>query len=103
MANIPAVLILDDGELDDVQTILEELEVEFGRVRGGAIAPNTPHPKSLLMATPRRISAVSSICEAPDGEDPQVRVVVAPPRPVEQRGERGAGDAACEGNRRGDT
>ena len=76
MANIPAVLILDDGELDDVQRILEELEVDFGRVRGGAIAPNTPHPKSLLMATPRRISAVSTIDEASNGEDPPVRVVV---------------------------
>jgi len=76
VANIPAVLILDDGELDDVQRILEELEVDFGRVRGGAIAPNTPHPKSLLMATPRRISAVSTIDEASGGEDPPVRVVV---------------------------
>ena len=76
MANIPAVLILDDGELDDVQRIFEELEVDFGRVQGGAIAPNTPHPKSLLMATPRRISAVSAIDEASEGEDPPVRVVV---------------------------
>ncbi len=76
MASIPAVLILDDGELDDVQRILEELEVDFGRVRGGAIAPNTPHPKSLLMATPRRISAVSTIDEASGDEDPPVRVVV---------------------------
>ena len=76
MANIPAVLILDDGELDDVQRILEELEVEFGRVQGGAIAPNTPHPKSLLMATPRRISAVSAIDAASGDEDPPVRVVV---------------------------
>jgi len=76
VANIPAVLILDDGELDDVQRILEELGVEFGRVRGGAIAPNTPHPKSLLMATPRRISAVSAIDEASGDEEPPVRVVV---------------------------
>lgn len=76
MAHIPAVLILDDGELDDVQGILEELQVEFGRVRGGAIAPNTPPPRSLLMATPRRISAVSAIEEASVDEDPPVRVVV---------------------------
>jgi hypothetical protein len=76
LANIPSVLILDDGELDDVQRILEELQVEFGRVQGGAIAPNTPHPKSLLMATPRRISAVSAIDEASADEDPPVRVVV---------------------------
>jgi len=76
LANIPSVLILDDGELDDVQRILEDLEVDFGRVQGGAIAPNTPHPKSLLMATPRRISAVSAIREGSGGEDPPVRVVV---------------------------
>ena len=76
MANIPEVLILDDGELDDVQRILEELEVEFGRVQGGAIAPNTPHPRSLLMATPRRISAVSAIDAASGDEDPPIRVVV---------------------------
>jgi hypothetical protein len=76
VANIPAVLILDDGELDDVQRILEELQVGFGRVQGGAIAPNTPHPKSLLMATPRRISAVSAIAETSGEEDPPVRVVV---------------------------
>jgi len=76
LANHPAVLILDDGELDDVQRILEELEVEFGRVQGGAIAPNTPHPKSLLMATPRRISSVAAIDKASAGEDPPVRVVV---------------------------
>lgn len=76
MANIPRVLLLDDGELDDVQRILEDLEVDFGRVQGGAIAPNTPHPKALLMATPRRISSVSVIKDLPDGEDPPVRVVV---------------------------
>jgi len=76
LANHPAVLILDDGELDDVQRILEDLEVEFGRVQGGAIAPNTPHPKSLLMATPRRISSVAAIDQASAGEDPPVRVVV---------------------------
>jgi hypothetical protein len=67
---------LDDGELDDVQKILEDLEVEFGRVQGGAIAPNTPHPKSLLMATPRRISSVSAIADTPAGGEPPVRVVV---------------------------
>jgi len=76
LANIPRVLLLDDGELDDVQRILEDLQVDFGRVQGGAIAPNTPHPKALLMATPRRISAVAAIDAAARGEDPPVRVVV---------------------------
>ena len=34
-----AVLILDDGELDDVQAILDDLHFSYGRVRGGAV-PN---------------------------------------------------------------
>jgi hypothetical protein len=55
-----AVLLLDDGELDDVQAILDDLGMAYGRVRGGAIARNTPPPTRLLISTPRRIDAVSS-------------------------------------------
>ncbi len=58
MAQPPAVLLLDDGELDDVQEILERIGEPFARVRGGAIAPNTPSPTSLLVSTPRRIDMV---------------------------------------------
>ncbi|HXV37065.1 MAG TPA: PilZ domain-containing protein, partial [Myxococcota bacterium] len=76
MAKAPSVLILDDGELDDIQLIVEDLAVDFARVRGGAIAPNTPQPKALLMATPRRISAVSEIASSSTGGDAPVRVVV---------------------------
>jgi hypothetical protein len=76
VASIPRVLLLDDGELDDVQRILEDLEVDFGRVQGGASAPNTPLPKALLMATPRRIASVMAIDNLLDDEEPPVRVVV---------------------------
>ena len=76
MAHSPAALILDDGELNDVQEILEELGVEFGRVRGGAIVPEMPPPKALLVATPRRISAVAQIDSPPGAEGAPVRVVV---------------------------
>ena len=55
-----AVLLLDDGELDDVQAILDDLGMAYGRVRGGAIARNTPAPTRLLISTPRRIDAVPS-------------------------------------------
>ena len=58
MAQSPAVLLLDDGELDDVQEILQNAGVAYGRVRGGAIAANTPRPSKLLVSTPRRIEAV---------------------------------------------
>jgi len=58
MGDPPAILILDDGELDDVQRILESLDTPFARVRGGAIAPSTPPPDTLLITTARRVNAV---------------------------------------------
>jgi hypothetical protein len=72
VAHSSEILLLDDGELDDVQEILEELGVDFARVRGGAIAPNTPAPKSLLVATPRRIPSPST----DTSEDQPVRIVI---------------------------
>ena len=38
MATAPQVLLLDDGELDDVQAVLDEAGISYGRIRGGAIA-----------------------------------------------------------------
>jgi hypothetical protein len=70
----PPVLLLDDGELDDVQQLLEQMGLQFGRVRGGAILKDTPPPSTLLVATPRRAGA---ICDnRSEGERAPVRVVV---------------------------
>ena len=76
MPESPSVLLLDDGELDDVQKMLEGLEVSFGRVRGGAIARGTPPPKDLLIATPRRINVVKSEFDMGAAEAPQRVVIV---------------------------
>jgi hypothetical protein len=76
MAESPSVLLLDDGELDDVQKMLEGLEISFGRVRGGAIARGTPPPKDLLIATPRRINVVKADAEDGVAEPPQRVVIV---------------------------
>jgi hypothetical protein len=73
MGQSPAVLLLDDGELDDVQAILDDCQISYGRVRGGAIVPNTPAPTRLLVTTPRRIEAV----DFPESEgEPLMRIVV---------------------------
>ena len=53
MSQTVPVLLLDDGELDDVQECLEELGVTFGRVRGGAIVRQTPAPTQPSATTPR--------------------------------------------------
>jgi hypothetical protein len=58
MGTPPAVLLLDDGELDDIQELLEECGIPFARIRGGAIVMGTPAPRDLLVATPHRIDAV---------------------------------------------
>jgi hypothetical protein len=75
MTDSPSVLLLDDGELDDVQKMLEGLGVPFGRIRGGAIARSTPAPKDLLIATPRRIDSVKTAVSE-TGAEPPVRVVI---------------------------
>jgi hypothetical protein len=66
-------MVLDDGELDDIQSMLEEMHVPFGRVRGGAIVEGTPPPSDLLISTPRRIDAVDTLTCA---EAMPLRVVV---------------------------
>ena len=74
MATPPSVLILDDGELDDVQELLQECEIPFARIRGGAIVKGSPPPRDLLIATPRRIDAVGDAVG--DVVRPPVRVMV---------------------------
>lgn len=74
MGTPPAVLILDDGELDDVQELLQECEIPFARIRGGAIVQGTPPPRDLLIATPRRIDAVDDAVG--ESVNPPVRVMV---------------------------
>jgi len=54
MKTTPPVLIVDDGELDDVRDILAELEVEFALLRGGAIPEKIAPPSRVFVATPRR-------------------------------------------------
>jgi hypothetical protein len=71
---VPSVLLLDDGELEDVQTLLEQLKLPFARIRGGAIVSGTPPPRDLLISTPRRIDAVAP-SEAHAASSP-VRIVV---------------------------
>ena len=73
MTGSPAVLLLDDGELDDIQQMLDEMRIPYGRVRGGAIVRGTPPPADLLISTPRRIDAVRDAVSI--GSDP-VRIVV---------------------------
>jgi hypothetical protein len=74
MGGAPAVLVLDDGELDDVQQMLQEMAIPFARIRGGAIVQGCEPPRDLLVATPRRIDAVRDAVGT--SAVPPVRVMV---------------------------
>jgi hypothetical protein len=48
------VLLVDDGELDDVRDCLLSLGAEFAHLRGGAVPAKLDAPRDLFVATTRR-------------------------------------------------
>jgi hypothetical protein len=68
--------MLDDGELDDIQELLDDIGVAYARIRGGAIVDGTPPPTDLLISTPRRIEAVNQVDGGQDIGNPLRLVVV---------------------------
>lgn len=81
MAFPPSVLLLDDGELDDVRRLLGDLDVDFVHLRGASISDGLEPPRDLLLTTARRAqtiprSAPADSASAESGGAP-VRVVVA--------------------------
>jgi len=76
MSQSVSVLLLDDGELDDVQEMLEHAKIPFGRIRGSSIAPGTQGPTDLLISTPRRIQAVAEVRDGHPDDSAPVRIVI---------------------------
>jgi len=54
MSNRPSILLIDDGELDDVRIIVEQLGVDFLHLRGGNVPETVEPPTKLFIATTRR-------------------------------------------------
>ena len=54
MTRTPAVLLVDDGELDDVRELLESLDPQLEHLRGGAVPMSAPPPERLFVCTTRR-------------------------------------------------
>ena len=52
------ILLVDDGELDEVARVLESEGLPFKRLRGGAIPTEVAPPRELLIVTPRRLDRV---------------------------------------------
>ena len=56
----PSVLLIDDGELDDVRALLAQMGVEFVHHRGGQIPETIDPPQDLFIATSRRALIVET-------------------------------------------
>jgi hypothetical protein len=54
----PAVLLLDDGELDALADLMTRSGIAFERMRGGAVPDDLGPPDSLLVTTPRHAAKV---------------------------------------------
>jgi len=73
-AHFPVVLV-DDGELDEVREILLDLGVEFAHLRGGAVPSRLEPPRELFIATVRHAGLARSW---PLGSDERpVRIAVS--------------------------
>lgn len=76
MSDSPAVLLLDDGELDSVVTLMKDSNVHFTRLRSGEIGDEVAPPRHLLISTPRHAAKVRR--GSPPGARPgrPVRIIV---------------------------
>jgi len=75
MSDAPSVLLVDDGELDDVRDLLDEIGVDYVHLRGGAIPESPPPPRALFLATTRR-AMLAQPWSFPRGEGPTRIAVV---------------------------
>jgi hypothetical protein len=75
MVSIPWVLLLDDGELDDVRAVLEELGVDFDQWNKSDLVTSPPHPQHLLVTTAAH--AISSGLRRPKTRDPTRAIWIA--------------------------
>jgi hypothetical protein len=64
-----SVLLIDDGELDDVRSLLREIGAEMSELRGGTIPERVSPPRDLLVTTGRR-ARVAEGWPAPMGDPP---------------------------------
>jgi PilZ domain len=73
----PPVLLVDDGELDEIAELLDALGVAHVRLRGGEIGETVEPPLELLVTTPRRARAVRRVASAATRAGRPVRMVLA--------------------------
>jgi hypothetical protein len=78
MGSAPTVLLIDDGELDDVARLLADLHVSLVRVAGHELheAARLPPAPRVVVATGRRALALDALPLAPEAPEPTFVAVV---------------------------
>ncbi|MDJ0866493.1 MAG: PilZ domain-containing protein [Myxococcota bacterium] len=69
------VLVVDDGDLDDVRDLLLELGVEFAHLRGGAVPDQIDPPRDLFVTTARHAKLTTHWSATDDGRPVRIAVV----------------------------
>jgi len=71
----PGIVLVDDGELDEVVRVLEAGGLAFTRLRGGQIPERVPTPDDVLIVTSRRLEHVASPPATGPERDKPLRIV----------------------------
>ena len=72
----PSVLLIDDGELDDVRTLLAQMGANFVHLRGGQVTSDVEQPAELFIATTRRALLAEAWPVGPVSSGPRKIAVV---------------------------
>jgi len=75
MEATPSVLLLDDGELQPIVSVLDTLGCNYVRIRGGSLDTNISLPRDLILATARR--AMAHLAPPPPDSSRPVRVAIS--------------------------
>jgi len=81
------ILLVDDGELDQVAEVLESEGLDYERMRGGSIPAEIAPPHELLIVTPRRVDRVrrGSPADASPGRPLRIIAVQEDSPPMRRR------------------
>ena len=77
MRHTPEVLLLDDGELQPVAQLLDEMDIPFTRQVGADAGDETAPPLDLVIATPERAASVRRGSPADAARDRPIRIIAA--------------------------
>lgn len=69
------IVLVDDGELEDVARVLEAGGLAFDRYRGGQIPERIDTPRELLIVTSRRLEHVATVKKATAGSGAPLQIV----------------------------